>query len=123
MKIPKGLETFKAPSVESMLSGHYITLQGQIDEALEVKNKSNQEKLAREKKLVEEMEYTRQLIEEFKAIVQEFIIASEAQTKATEENNRVIKNWTERIGWLTLAMVIFAALTLCFNLINLINLL
>jgi len=73
----------------------------------EALSRSGQEKLARDKKLVEETENTRQLIEEFKTVVQEFINASADQTEAAKENNRIMKNWTIAIGLMTLVMLGF----------------
>ena len=123
MEIPKDLESlkFKVPSLESSFGLIARESQRKSEKLMDEISKSSQEKLAREKKLVEETENTRQLIEEFKSVVQEFIVASEAQTKATEDNNKIVKDWTTRIGWLTLAMSLFAAATLYFTYLTYIN--
>jgi len=79
------------------------------------------EKYDMEKKQFEAIETTRDLIAEFKIVVQQFIDASENQTKITEESNKTMKNWTKAIGWMTLAMALFTAATLYFTYMTYIN--
>jgi uncharacterized protein YaaR (DUF327 family) len=107
------------PKTPSPNFSSLIETERRMKEIFEVQRRAAQEEINRKKKLLEETETTRQLLEEFKIIVQEFIVASEAQTKATEHNSRIMKEWTTRIGWLTIVMAIFAATTLYLTYIGL----
>lgn len=107
----KGME-IKIPEIDMMnLSESYR----EIERATQSINKASQEKLNREKKLIEETENTRQLVEDFKIIVQEFIEASIKQTEATEDNNKIIQRWTRAIGVMTILMVTFNIIAVFFK--------
>jgi hypothetical protein len=93
-------------------------LKEQQEEQLKKLSQANREKVEREKKAVEEAERTRQILNEFKVTVQDFIKSSEEQIIASKEINKTMKTWTKAIGLMTIAMIGFAALTLIFTILT-----